>query len=64
MLKLAFIADLLKDDTIRKKVLRVKCFGCVDIWELNPERLASLCLKASETVGVTIFAQNLHDWER
>jgi hypothetical protein len=37
---------LVEDDPIRKFVLCENNFGWMDAWELNPERMGSLWLKA------------------
>jgi hypothetical protein len=38
-------------------------FGCMDIWEINPEGLGLFWMKASATYGEIILTEGLHDWE-
>jgi hypothetical protein len=42
---------LVGGDPIRQLVLYERNFGCMDVWELNPERLGSLWLMVSATWG-------------
>jgi hypothetical protein len=45
-------------------VLFKKNSGWMDVWELKPERLQLLWLKASATWRRITFAKDLHNWRR
>jgi hypothetical protein len=55
-----------RDYPIRQLVIyKLKDFGCITLWELNPEVLGSLWLIASEIWEREItLAEGLHVWEK
>jgi hypothetical protein len=50
-----------EDDPIRQLVLCENNLGSMDVWELNPEGMVSLSLKATWGGGGIILAEGLHD---
>jgi hypothetical protein len=51
-----------EDKSIRQFFLYENNFCWMEVWELNPERIGLISLKASATWWRTILALGLHDW--
>jgi hypothetical protein len=50
-----------EDEPVRQFVHHKNNFGWMDVWELNPEGMGLLCLKASVTWEEVILVESLHD---